>query len=107
MIELDRDNYEAETAQEGQPILVDFWGEKCGPCLALMPAVEKLEEEYSGKLKLAKVDAYKNRMLCARLRVLGLPTYIVYKDGNELARITGEDTTIDQIKSAVNSALAE
>ena len=107
MIELNRDNYEDETRQPGQPILVDFWGEKCGPCMALMPAVEQLEKEYEGRLKLTKVNAYQNRMLCARLRVLGLPTYIIYKDGDELTRITGEDTTIDEIKTAVESALAE
>ncbi len=88
-------------------MLVDFWGEKCGPCMALMPAVEQLEKEYHGRLKLAKVDAYNNRMLCARLRVLGLPTYIIYKNGGELTRITGEGTTINDIKTAVEAALTE
>ena len=106
MIELNRDNYEDETGQSGQPVLVDFWGDKCGPCMALMPAVEKMEEEYSGRLKVTKVNAYENRMLCARLRVLGLPTYIVYKDGDEVTRITGEQTTITEIKAAVEAALA-
>jgi len=107
LIELDRENYEDEIQRSGQPVLVDFWGEKCGPCMALMPAVEQLEKEYNGKLKLAKVNAYQNRMLCVRLRVLGLPTYIIYKGGGELTRITGEGTTIDEIKAAVETALAE
>ncbi len=106
MIELNRDNYEDETGQSGPPVLVDFWGDKCGPCMALMPAVERMEEEYSGRLKVAKVNAYQNRMLCARLRVLGLPTYIIYKGGDEVTRITGEETTMAEIKAAVEAALA-
>ena len=107
MLELNRDNYETETQQSELPVLVDFWGEKCGPCMALMPAVEALEEEYAGQLKLTKVNAYQNRMLCARLRVLGLPTYIVYKNGKEVSRISGEETSISQIKAAVEAALAD
>lgn len=107
MIELNRDNYQDETGQSGLPVLVDFWGEKCRPCMALMPAVEQLEKEYDGRLKVAKVNAYQNRMLCARLRVLGLPTYIIYKGGDEVTRITGEETTVAEIKAAVEAALAE
>ncbi len=104
--ELDRDNYENETLQSGQPVLVDFWGEQCKPCLALTPAVEKLEKDYAGKLKVAKVDAPKNRMLCARLRVMSLPTFILYKDGNESKRLTGESITAGDIKKAVEEILS-
>ena len=75
-IELNRDNYESEVLQSKESILVDFWGPQCRPCLALMPIVETLEKEYAGKLKVGKVNAAENRMLCARLRVLGLPTSI-------------------------------
>ena len=56
--------------------MVDFWGPQCRPCLALMPAVEHLEKEYAGKIKVAKVNAAENRMLCAKLRVIGLPAYL-------------------------------
>jgi thioredoxin 1 len=100
-IELDRDNYENETQKSGQPVLVDFWGEQCVPCLALMPAVEKIEKDYTGKLTVAKVDAQKNRMLCAKLRVMTLPTFILYKDGSENKRLTGESITAKEIEAAV------
>ena len=105
-IELDRDNYENETLKSGQPVLVDFWGEQCKPCLALTPAVDKIEDDYSGKLKVAKVDAPKNRMLCARLRVMSLPTFILYKNGDEYKRLTGESITAGDIKGAVEELFA-
>ena len=105
-IELDRDNYENETLHSEQPVLVDFWGEQCKPCLALTPAVEKIEKDYTGKLRVAKVDAPKNRMLCARLRVMSLPTFILYKNGNEHKRLTGETITAKDIKEAVEELFA-
>lgn len=105
-VELDRDNYENETLKSNNPVLVDFWGPQCRPCLALMPAVDKIEEEFAGKLKVAKVDVTKNRMLCAKLRVMSVPTYIVYKGGAEAKRIVGDNTTAEDIRKAVEAAVS-
>jgi thioredoxin 1 len=104
-MELNRDNYESEVNGSDKPILIDFWGPQCKPCLALMPLVEELEKGYEGRLNVAKVDATQNRMLCAKLRVLGLPTFVLYKDGQEINRLTGEDITINDIKGAVDALL--
>jgi thioredoxin 1 len=49
-----------------------------------------LEKDYTGKLKVARVNAVENRMLCARLRVLGLPTFLFYRNGSEVKRLTGK-----------------
>ena len=106
-IELDRDNYETEVNGSDIPVLVDFWGPQCRPCLALMPSVEEIEEEYKGKLKVAKLNAAENRMLCAKLRVMGLPTFLFYKNGTEVKRIKGEDITKDQIKETVDELIKE
>ena len=62
-------------------VLVDFWGPRCQPCIALMPAVEALEESYGGRVRLVKVNAPDNRQVCRDLRVAGLPTYLLYRDG--------------------------
>ncbi len=105
-IELNRDNYQTEVDKGDKPVLVDFWGPRCGPCLALMPSVEDLEKEYEGRITVAKLNATENRMLCARLRVMGLPTFILYKDGEEIRRLTGEKITIGEIKEAVEAALS-
>ena len=105
-IDLNRDNYEAEVLQAKEPVMVDFWGPQCRPCLALMPAVERLEKEYTGKLKVAKVNATENRMLCARLRVLGLPAYLFYKDGVEINRLAGEQITETDLAEAIKTMIA-
>lgn len=104
-IELNRDNYGEVTGERGQVVLVDFWGPKCAPCLALMPAVTQLEKHYEGRVKVAKLDSTGNRMLCATLRVMGLPTFIIYKDGEEKERLSGEGLTIDNIKEALDNVL--
>jgi thioredoxin len=81
-------------------VLVDFWGPRCQPCLALMPAVEAFELRHAGRLKLVKVNASENRAICRELRVLGLPTYVLYRDGAEVERLTGNPRR-DEIEAAV------
>ncbi len=104
-IELNRDNYEAETTRGKDTVLVDFWGPLCKPCLALTPAVEQIERDYAGHLKVGKVDATHNRMLCARLRVMSLPTFIIYKNGTEVTRLVGEEIKASEIRAAVEKVL--
>jgi thioredoxin 1 len=100
-IELNRENYNVEVLESQKPVLVDFWGPQCRPCLALMPVVDQIEKVYDGRLKVAKLDASTNRMLCAKLRVLSLPTFILYKDGTEVARLTGDNINENDLTQAV------
>ena len=102
-VELSRDNYDSEVLESKAPVLIDFWGPRCRPCLALMPAVDKIENDYAGRLKVTKVNAEQNRMLCAKLRVLSLPTYLLYKDGAEVNRLTGDDITESDLVDAINT----
>jgi len=105
-LELNRDNYETEVLQSKESIMVDFWGPQCRPCLALMPIVEQLEKEYVGKIKVAKVNATENRMLCAKLRVMGLPAYLFYKDGAEVNRLAGDQITESDLVQAIKATIA-
>ncbi len=105
--ELNRENYQAETGGAGSAVLVDFWGPLCKPCLALTPAIDQIEKDYAGRLKVGKVDATHNRMLCARLRVMSLPTLILYCDGTEKARLNGEDLKAAEIRAAVEEILRQ
>jgi len=105
-IELNRDNYEKETKNADLPIIVDFWGPLCGPCLALMPFVDKLEAEYMDRVRIAKLNVTQNRMVCARLRVMSVPTFIFYKDGEEYKRLTGETIDENSIRGAVDELLS-
>lgn len=105
-LDLNRDNYESEVLQSKGVVMVDFWGPQCRPCLALMPTVDKLEEKYAGKMMVAKVNAQENRMLCAKLRVIGLPSYLFYKDGIEINRLGGEQLTETDLVKAIEAAIA-
>lgn len=73
-------------------VLVDVWGPECRPCFALMPHVEKLAEERED-LTVVKLEAPKARRLCMSLRVMGLPAFLLYRDGEELGRLSGGDIT--------------
>jgi thioredoxin 1 len=99
-IEVNADTFEKEVVQSEVPVLVDFWGPRCVPCLALMPHVEGLGEKYGEKLKITKIDASKNRRLCLTLKVLDLPTFLFYKSGKEVNRLRGESLKIEEIEEA-------
>jgi thioredoxin 1 len=100
-VEVNAETFEAEVVQSPVPVLVDFWGPQCAPCLALMPRVVELGEKHSRALKVAKVDASKNRRLCANMQVLGLPTFLLYVNGAEVERLSGQTVTIGEIEAAV------
>ena len=89
-----------ELTREGS-VLVDFWGPRCQPCLQMMPTVEKLEEESAGAVKVVKVNASENRDVCRELRVFGLPTYVLLRDGEEVERLSGEVSREDIEKAFV------
>ncbi len=86
-------------------VLVDFWGPRCQPCLAMMPTIAKLEEEAEGAVRVVKVNSAENREVCRELRVFGLPTYVLMRDGEELERLSGE-VSKDDIERAF-ATLAE
>lgn len=73
-------------------VLVDVWGPQCRPCIALMPHVERLAESRPD-LTVVKLDSTKARRLCIELRVMGLPAFILFQDGREVARIAAPDLT--------------
>ena len=98
MLEVNSATFAAEVVQSDKPVVVDFWGPQCAPCLALMPQVEKLAAAYGDMFKVVKVDASKNRRLCLELKVLGLPTYLFYKNGASIARLTGAELKVQDIE---------
>jgi len=104
MIEISSDSFEQEVLHSSQPVLVDFWGPQCGPCLALMPKVEALTERYGDKVKITKVEAPKNRRLCLILKVLSLPTFLFFKNGKEVDRLSGE-ITIQSVEECLTKML--
>ena len=104
-IEINTDSFEKEVIQSEVPVLVDFWGPQCALCLALMPYVEGLSEKYGANLKISKIDASKNRRLCLNLKVFGLPTFLFYKNGKEMDRLTGGDLKMDDIETSIKKII--
>ncbi len=100
-IEVSSETFEKEVVQSEKPVLVDFWGPQCAPCLALMPQIEQLGETYGDKIKITKINASKNRRLCLQLKVLGLPTFLFYKNGEGIGRLVGQDLKIQDIEKEV------
>jgi thioredoxin 2 len=73
------------------PVLVDLWAPWCGPCRAVSPALERLAGAFAGRMKLVKVNIDEAPQLSARFDVRGIPTLLVLRDGQVVARRTGAD----------------
>lgn len=105
MIAVNKENFEAEVLQSKMPVVVDIWGPQCAPCLALLPQVETLSGSFDQKVKFCKLNAAENRRLCITLKVMGLPSFLFYKKGEVVSRISGEEATADRIQTEAENLL--
>ena len=87
-------------------VLVDVWGPDCRSCLALMPHVEKLAEARDD-LKVVKLEAPKARRVCIRLGVHALPTFLLLRDGEEVARLSASTISPPQLNDWLDKTLDE
>lgn len=74
-------DFEQEVLKSAEPVLVDFWAEWCEPCKRIEPILHDLAEQYEGKLRIAKVNVETSAALASKFQVRGLPTFIIFKDG--------------------------
>ncbi len=89
LIEVNDSNFEAEVLQSPVPVLVDFFGEYCGPCRMLKPVLVALAESMGNSVKIVAVDVAANERLLNDYHISALPTLIVFRDGKERDRMVG------------------
>jgi thioredoxin 1 len=81
--------FDEEVARSDTPVLVDFWAEWCGPCLAIAPILEEIAAEKAGSLRVVKLNVDDNVATARRFEVMSIPTLILFKGGEIQARIVG------------------
>jgi len=104
MLAVDKENFQAEVKEAEGLVLVDFWSESCVPCKAIMPDVLALAEKYGTQVKFTKLDVMKARRLAIGEKVLGVPTIILYKDGNKIDELAN-DVTAEGIEAMIQKNL--
>ncbi len=81
--------FESDVVESGTPVLVDFWAQWCGPCKAIAPILEDIASKYDGKIKIVKMDVDANPATPPKFGVRGIPTLILFKDGQVKATQVG------------------
>ncbi len=87
----------AEVEQAAGLVVVDFWAEWCGPCRAVGPVIEKLAEDYRGKVKVLKLDTDANQATAARFNIRSIPSILFFKDGKPVDGVIGADPRLRSI----------
>lgn len=82
-------NFESEVLKSNVPVLIDFWAEWCGPCRALAPTIDELASQFSGKVKIYKMNVDENPGTPGKFRIRGIPTLILFKDGQMVDQLVG------------------
>lgn len=97
-------NFEQEVLKSEIPVLVDFYADWCGPCKMMAPVVKELAEKFAGKCKVGKCNIDENLKVAQNYRVMSIPTFIVFKNGEAVVTAIGAMNKND-LESKINAVL--
>ena len=103
-MELTTKNFDAEVLESKQPVLVDFWASWCPPCKMVDPILKKLAKEFEGRAKIAKINVDKNPSISNRFDISGVPTFILFRDGEIVNQAVGARTD-NQLRELMESGI--
>jgi len=98
-------NFDAEVLKSETPVLVDFWAQWCGPCKIVDPIVKELAEEYSGKLKVGRLNVDENQQTSSSYNVMSIPTLLIFKKGQPVKSMIGAQAK-ENFKKGIEEAIA-
>ncbi len=103
-LEITKNNFTDEVMNSDMPVLLDFWATWCGPCRMISPIVKELAEEYSGKLKVGKVNVDEEAELASTFGITSIPTIVLIKNGKTVNSSIGFMTK-DQLVKMINNEI--
>ena len=106
MLELDKTTFEEEVLKAEGYTLVDFYGDGCVPCMALMPHVHGYADVYGDKIKFCALNTTKARRVAIGQKVLGLPVIAIYKDGEKVEELVKDDATKEAVEEMIKKYYA-
>lgn len=101
MMEVDKTTFEAEVLHASGTVVVDFYGDGCVPCAALMPHIHSFAEAYGDKLKFCGLNTTKARRLAISQKILGLPVIAVYQNGQMIDSCVKENATPEAVETMI------
>ena len=104
IVQLNAMNWNNIVLNSDMPVLVDFWAEWCGPCRIVGPIVEQLAQSLEGKVRVFKLNVDQNQEIAMKYNVQSIPSLVLFKNGNEVARIVGLSSK-EKYETFVNNAL--
>ena len=102
VLEFTDGNFQSEVVDSDQPVLVDFWAPWCGPCKLMLPTIEELATEYSGKVRIGKLNTDENPQTATAHQISAIPTVLLFKGGQIVEKFVGV-TPKDKFAESLNS----